>query len=710
MRNKKTNKRESLAGKYLKLHLIVSVLMFLIGIGYGCFLETTGFFGEKQINFDHILQPRKYLKLIVRPMHGLGNRIRAIVSARVLAKYFGRHLVILWDRDIHCNTSYFSLFAPRLGETVTDDEEVLNDCIHYNYMDAEARYDAVPMSVGMDVCVTTAYQIIAPNLDVRDKALGMYRHELRKLDLSSSVNEILESFPSPPGFTIGVHIRSLLIGDADVPGIDRESNSDIDKKAMTPALGNKYRRSCRWQSFLPAIMEQARGRNGDVAIVVSSDSGSGSLLSSELPFRVVSYDPPEECYGNKMRQTLCQQIALATIIKLSTSADVFLGSQWSSYSEAIHDFSHQGERLYGCTTSEKYVEDTPLQPGNSIVISCMNRDTLPTVLRRALTTSANEVVVVDFGSVPPLPVHQADRVTHLYVKNETSWNLGRAYNVAALHARYDKMLKIDCDTELNKNFFEENILRSGEYFCGEGATFSAGEALHLNGVVYLRTKDFFESGSYDERLTTYGWDDSDLYSRLDKLGLRRNFLDLTTAKHISHGNEKRATTDSSEMALMKSIQRNRICLEAAGPNRVQTIYKKCSERPHCLESIYRPTPLLEEGLCRVNKVGEEAIALGKRVELESETSLLSNILIDEESPELCKNVFFRLFATKETSTSTQEFLVEVIIASSSCNFRREMIVDGVKDCLDSYKMDGTSQHCKRLRSMCGLSTNCSILF
>ena len=58
--------------------------------------------------------------LIVRVMHGLGNRLRTLASARAVAEATGRRLAICWSADLHLNATFEELFEPSFSaETFT---------------------------------------------------------------------------------------------------------------------------------------------------------------------------------------------------------------------------------------------------------------------------------------------------------------------------------------------------------------------------------------------------------------------------------------------------------------------------------------------------------------------------------------------------------------------------------------------------------------
>ena len=56
-------------------------------------------------------------------MHGLGNRLRAFASVKALADATDRRLAVLWDRDIHLNASWDSLFEAVPGVLIVSADD-----------------------------------------------------------------------------------------------------------------------------------------------------------------------------------------------------------------------------------------------------------------------------------------------------------------------------------------------------------------------------------------------------------------------------------------------------------------------------------------------------------------------------------------------------------------------------------------------------------
>jgi glycosyltransferase involved in cell wall biosynthesis len=80
----------------------------------------------------------------------------------------------------------------------------------------------------------------------------------------------------------------------------------------------------------------------------------------------------------------------------------------------------------------------------------------------------------------------------------------------------------------------EHTLPEGSFVTGSWEKARNENETHLNGTVLLSRNDFLKVNGYSEYISTYGWDDSDLYIRLENLGLKRVFFNFDTLHHIEH--------------------------------------------------------------------------------------------------------------------------------------------------------------------------------
>lgn len=209
-------------------------------------------------------------------------------------------------------------------------------------------------------------------------------------------------------------------------------------------------------------------------------------------------------------------------------------------------FSHNIHSSFTTTTSTL--------SGVSLVAACKDRSDM---LRHVLPSwhalrGVNEMVVVDWGSHPAMlddtanspflraAAARADEsitqapsprlvVVRVAGNDAHQWSLSRAYNLAIRLTAYDTVLKVDCDTSVHRDFLSKHTLpamtdredgSSRVFFAANNSVSDVQQQgndpqmLHANGVLLARRVHLLEVGGYDERLETYGWDDSDIMSRL----------------------------------------------------------------------------------------------------------------------------------------------------------------------------------------------------
>ena len=150
---------------------------------------------------------------------------------------------------------------------------------------------------------------------------------------------------------------------------------------------------------------------------------------------------------------------------------------------------------------------------------------------------ADEIIIVDWSSNIPFTFSHS-KVKIFRVEQESSWCLSMAYNLAASLAQGDVLYKLDADYIIKKGFFEQN-LPDDSFYCGNYKLARDDNERHLNGCLVVTKKDFDKVNGYNENIRSYGWEDSDLYNRLDKVSDRRD-IDFDLIEHISHDDCQRS--------------------------------------------------------------------------------------------------------------------------------------------------------------------------
>ncbi|KAJ3342135.1 hypothetical protein HDU93_003351 [Gonapodya sp. JEL0774] len=149
------------------------------------------------------------------------------------------------------------------------------------------------------------------------------------------------------------------------------------------------------------------------------------------------------------------------------------------------------------------------------------------------------------------------------------------------------ILKLDCDVIVHPDIIDTlsaagcpcgrahadgRVLPPNSFLSGNWRTASTENDFHLNGDFAVRVADFHAIRGYDERIQTYGWDDSDLYERLMRLGAtggngtRKVDIPAGSLTHIAHSDSDRVSGRGGRRNLTNlafEILRNRLLSEAA---------------------------------------------------------------------------------------------------------------------------------------------------
>ena len=185
-------------------------------------------------------------------------------------------------------------------------------------------------------------------------------------------------------------------------------------------------------------------------------------------------------------------------------------------------------------------------PGISLVTCCMNRNenllkVLPSWLRHSEIT---EIVIVDWTSTVPISEDLAQhgirdsRIRVVRVDGEPRWILSYAYNAGFRVARYNQILKVDADIVIEENFFDRNVLEEGTFIAGNWRT-SSPDQVYTNGFFFTTRAGLYSVSGFNEFITTYGWDDDDIYHRMVLAGFRRVDVADKCIYHLDHSDEKR---------------------------------------------------------------------------------------------------------------------------------------------------------------------------
>ena len=184
--------------------------------------------------------------------------------------------------------------------------------------------------------------------------------------------------------------------------------------------------------------------------------------------------------------------------------------------------------------------------GISVVTCSMNRteNLIKAIPSWLANPEITEVLVVDWCSRAHVSqeLEQAGikdpRIRILRVEGEPRWILSYAFNAGFRAATCDTILKVDADIVLSPDFFQRNHVGPGSFIAGNWRT-AAEDQAHVNGFFFVSRKALHMVGGFNEHITTYGWDDDDIYDRMTLSGLRRRDVAPGTIFHLDHDDAAR---------------------------------------------------------------------------------------------------------------------------------------------------------------------------
>ncbi len=187
----------------------------------------------------------------------------------------------------------------------------------------------------------------------------------------------------------------------------------------------------------------------------------------------------------------------------------------------------------------------PLGDGITMYVHLMNRnENVKKNLENWLQQRFDELILLDWSSSDPvaeLPgVFDDPRVRVVRVDGQTKFIRTVAQNLASRMARHRRIFKCDSDVEFKGDFFEAHPLEPGEFWVGDWHHARDNNERHLHGETFYFIEDFLAVGGYDERIKSYGQDDTNLKDRMTLAGIVKKVFNYDFMEHQHHEQTVRA--------------------------------------------------------------------------------------------------------------------------------------------------------------------------
>lgn len=175
----------------------------------------------------------------------------------------------------------------------------------------------------------------------------------------------------------------------------------------------------------------------------------------------------------------------------------------------------------------------------TLIVTCKNRLAhLRLTLAKYVKQKNIDIILVDYGcqeNSGNWTLHNFPSVKVVFVSDDPLFSLSRARNIGALHADTDYLIFADADTYID--FSLDDWLaangRSGEFY-----TISSKDPA-LQGVSIINRYDFFKVGGFDEAFRGWGFEDTELYFRLDTQGVKKMLMSDHGISSIPHDDSLR---------------------------------------------------------------------------------------------------------------------------------------------------------------------------
>ncbi len=180
----------------------------------------------------------------------------------------------------------------------------------------------------------------------------------------------------------------------------------------------------------------------------------------------------------------------------------------------------------------------------ALVTTCKGRlHHLKTTLPQWIEAKPDQIVVVDYGCPDGTAAWASENypsVSLVSVNDDPGFSAARARNLGEKAVDCEWLVFVDADIEMSPGWLEHvrSNLKTGCYYIASREARKLRP--DLTGTVVCETKYFDQIGGYDELYRGWGYEDTDLYARLEELaGLSRCVYQAGDLIPIPHGDEER---------------------------------------------------------------------------------------------------------------------------------------------------------------------------
>ena len=501
--------------------------------------------------------------IYIKPTNGIANRIFNISSFCDFAKKFNFSKIYLcWDSSIGFSSDKFE----DLFDIKSVDSEIIEPITGKEYQEACKDYFILDQLVSQDQ-YTLQYQYWKSQYDI----VNYITNNTFCYSWFAAIHYMFPGIINPSNeFVRSLKPSNLVLSKINNTKIEKDSIGIHVRRgdAMKTPYCYEYHRSTD-QSFIEYINNSS---SKNFFLSTDCKSTQKKIINSCPKKNIIVYDKQFNSQDLTELDEKPNQIdAAAELFLLSQTKEIF-GSRFSTFGMLASAI--KSKPFTEITVDQTYHMCNIDLPPISLVIGVKNRfNPLKICLQSWISqTAIKDIVIVDWDSqdLDEQYLKKLDsRIRIISFNNKPKYHIAKVMNECIKNAKYEYVIKCDVDYIANPYYQLEQWLDLNwekEFMTGSWTQKTIdndmGFMQYLNGLMICKKKHIKDAGMYDERYTEYGWEDSDLYERLNKklklirkiIPNSRNFVPIY---HNPHMDYKRTEYYTNKNAT-QSTQDNRL--------------------------------------------------------------------------------------------------------------------------------------------------------
>lgn len=460
--------------------------------------------------------------LYLKPTLGLCNRLLLIDSAlKFVKKYNFQKLKINWSKtqgfsDEKFQTLFDIQYIDKIIEFIDDEEynsfsnkkEILKleDLVEQDQFTLDYHYHRSQYEIFNYIIDNTftyswfaPFEYIFPNMIKHDK----YYPFIQSISPSALLQTQLDNFHIDKNF-VGIHIRR---GDSYKSQYAYQYSGSTTQSYIN-LLNNELKET--ENIFLATDCEQTQEQ------IIKSCPNKNIIISNKnfVDINLTEWQPKPE-----------QFTAALDLLLLSQCSKIY-GNEFSTFGKTAAKINNIN--FYSVHISNSYHQSKIKLPPISLTVGVKNRfkQLKVSLASWLIQEDVKEILIIDWDSKDidfKYLRELDDRINIITIHNQPNYEHAKVLNQCIKYAKYDHIIKMDVDYILNPYYqlnqwldIEWDSQFMAGYWAQKNLDNSLGFIENINGFMSIHRKHIDAVGGYNDNFIGYGWEDCELYIRLQK--------------------------------------------------------------------------------------------------------------------------------------------------------------------------------------------------